>query len=414
MRQLGKGQSVVFCVPPEIQVKMNKRSQQPLGSTDVLTWAIRETYAELRRYVPLWAAQGMRFESQKLIWDKSRRDNHFEFARSDVDKLLEEEAQSLETRYKPKAKGHTTFTSAEHDITNLDILQIVERCHEFETVDIGSKSLQEEQERELSPENERERQVERPAPAKSLPHSVHPDVLSFVQSGKVASSSKAFLNAFHSLSLTTAAACLDINQFPSGILVTADFAATVEPEGKQYVADLHQRPVQFILTSSQGSKMKRLVIISPYEAENLLPLINKHKAVTLHLYAPRPNLEYQALDLLNLYTQGAPYKPETLNPHLIVQLNLFAGQLYLSSFAEYKAVCKFLGLSWKATEGDMEVAADGFIKPEPGSSGFKTSPTQFFRILLSSIRRNCETIDKTHLGRILSGEVLEEKEFQKG
>lgn len=160
--------------------------------------------------------------------------------------------------------------------------------------------------------------------------------------------------------------------------------------------------------------MTQLVIISPFEANELLPEINKHKAVTLHLYAPRPNLEYRALDGLDLFTQGAPFSPANLNPDLIVQLNLFAGQLYLSSFQEYKAVCKFLGLAWKETEGDMEVAADGFIKPKPGSSGFQSSPTQFFRILLSTIRRNCETIDKTHLGKILNGEILEEKEFESG
>ena len=44
-----------------------------------------------------------------------------------------------------------------------------------------------------------------------------------------------------------------------------------------------------------------------------------------------------------------------------MQLNLFAGQLYLSSFMECVEVCTFLGLAWEKAEEGCVIAADGFI-----------------------------------------------------
>jgi hypothetical protein len=409
MRKLGKGQSVVFCVPEEIETKILEhisKDAQDIDVIDVLLWVIRGTYADLRRNMPLWAAQGMRYEKQKLLWDAARRDDKFQFAESEVEKFLEDEAQSLETRYSPQPQTQH-LQSSESTSPSCDHSVIIERCHEFGTMALGSKSLQEEQERELSPEIEQERQVEKPGPAKSRPHHLHADVLSFAKTGKLPPESDTFLNAFKALESSSAATFLDVNQFPPGILVTSDFAFAVHSSGKQYVSDLYQRSVQWILTSVSKGKMEHLIIISPFEADKLLPIIEAHKVVSLHLYAPRPTLELHSLDSLNLFTQGRAFDPTLVDKKLIVQLNLFAGQLYLSSFQEYKDVCGFLGLAWKETGDDVQVSADGFIKPIPGSDGFKISPVKFFQILLRKIRRNCESIEKTHLGRILNGEVLE-------
>ena len=67
--------------------------------------------------------------------------------------------------------------------------------------------------------------------------------------------------------------------------------------------------------------------------------------VTLHLYAPRQNREFKCLDRLDLFTEGKSFDRIHLPAILVLQLNLFAGQLYLSSFKEYTEVCEFLGLS---------------------------------------------------------------------
>ena len=88
----------------------------------------------------------------------------------------------------------------------------------------------------------------------------------------------------------------------------------------------------------------------------------------------------------------------------------------LSSFKEYVDLCKFLGLAWSKTEHGYVVAPDGFImrghsRMKDRTSTFKDSPVQFLKVLMTKIRRNCEGIDKTHLGAILDGRLLLPSDF---
>lgn len=77
MRKLGKGQSVVFCVPEEIRSKIlsiiGKPSGYDIDVSEVLRWAVSETWADMQRSIPLWAIQGERFERQNNLWSKARR-----------------------------------------------------------------------------------------------------------------------------------------------------------------------------------------------------------------------------------------------------------------------------------------------------------------------------------------------------
>ena len=93
-----------------------------------------------------------------------------------------------------------------------------------------------------------------------------------------------------------------------------------------------------------------IVIISQFEAQELLPLVKESQRVMLHIYAPRPNLEFYPLDGLDLFTDGKPLDPHSAPRYLILQPKLFSSQLYLSTFKEYIEVCNFLGLAWKAAE----------------------------------------------------------------
>jgi hypothetical protein len=215
---------------------------------------------------------------------------------------------------------------------------------------------------------------------------------------------------------------LDVSQFPNDLLVTTDFSRTIQIHGKSYISDVYQRPVQWILTSTGGggqrdNAVKHMVIISPYEAQELQSKVRQSKAVTLHLYAPRPNLGFRALDGLDLFT--VPGLGRRIIPsRFVILLNIFAGQLYLGSFPEYVEICAVLGLaSEKAKEGCV-VAADGFIiRDGTGRGGRKSestfdgSPVTFLKVLMTKIRRNCERIDKTHMGTILDGRLLCSSDF---
>ncbi|KAK5400772.1 hypothetical protein LTR06_011264 [Exophiala xenobiotica] len=423
MRKLGHGQSVVFCVPEEIRNQIVAQKQRGEGVcidvSDILSWAVAETWIDIRRSMPLWAVQGRRFEHHRRLWDDARVDGVLSVSKSHAENFLENESQSLAHRYRPQ--GVTHAPSSVEIVQNVNLQRIASRCLEFDSLDANVATLQEEQERELSPEIVRQREVQRPAPAEPAAHSIHPDLIKFVSKGKIVTGSQAFQPAFEALRLTSAAAHMDVSQFPSDVLVTVDSARTVQLSGRSALLDAYQRPVQWILTSTGhgdigADVVKHLVIVSPYEAYVLEPLVRRSKRTMLHQYAPRPNLGVRSLDGLDLYTISGMLALPRLPLRLIVQLNLFAGQLYLSSFREYVELCTTLGLAWQTIEGEAVIAADGFIirSDDPGKAsicGFRESPIPFLRAHMTKIRRNCEEIDRTHMGALLDGHILRPSDF---
>ncbi|KAL5903100.1 hypothetical protein ACKVV7_011408 [Pyricularia oryzae] len=160
----------------------------------------------------------------------------------------------------------------------------------------------------------------------------------------------------------------------------------------------------------------------PFEAQNLIDVITTHGRVVLHLYAPRLLLGFEPLDELRLYTTPALPDGWAIPPWLILQLNLFSGQLYFASFAEYTAVCDMLGLDWRGCAGKQEqkvsgVGADGFVNPlfrttdvETGCT-FQHSPVGFLKVYLSKVRRDSKGINRIYMGKMLDAVLLTEEEF---
>ncbi|CAG8236902.1 unnamed protein product [Penicillium salamii] len=72
MRKLGFGQSVIFCIPYEIkrQILLSRRPDEnsDIDVSEVLWWAILETWRDVWRSMPLWAVQGCRFANQQAKW----------------------------------------------------------------------------------------------------------------------------------------------------------------------------------------------------------------------------------------------------------------------------------------------------------------------------------------------------------
>ena len=417
MRKLGKGQAVIFCIPREIELKIRQcgklKDDDPIQPIHVLRWAISETCNDMRRSLPLWASQGQRFERQRVLWDQTRRNGGFDFGPDHARKFMEDEAQSLDSRYSPHSVSRSDLMPSDAS-ENAHVARIMERCVEFESFGFSSATLQEEQERELSPENEREQQVERPPAAKPREHNLHRDLHMLARTGELNEYSPAFMPAFMSLRFCSAAEHFDVSQFPTDILVTIDFAYTIKASNEDSGSDSYLQPVQWLIsttTSASPTTVKRLIVISPFEAQQLLPTIQSHRKITLHIYSPRVNLSFRSLSSLDLFTIGRPFGPKNVPRRLVILLDLFAGQLYLDSFADYVELCGILGLAWRPSDGDSEgaVAADGFVGPVPG--GFRQSPVKFLRSLFTKIRRNCETIGKTHMGRILDGGLLTEGDF---
>ena len=131
-----------------------------------------------------------------------------------------------------------------------------------------------------------------------------------------------------------------------------------------------------------------MVLVSQWEACKLKRVIErmaasgKEKAVapvTLHAYLPRPSLTFEYMEDLKTYSVPAVPANWEAPQDLVMQLNLFAGQLYLRSYDEYKRVCRYIGLAYVANEDqEMAVPPDGFVgRRKYSECEFKASPVAF-------------------------------------
>lgn len=414
---LKQGQTVAFFVSHEIQTKIRERTckldeEDAIELIDVLCWCITETWIDLKKGMPLWAVQGARFLSQEHLMSGANT------TREQAAKFLEPEAQSLEARYKPRANDPFAQLN-DWDMNNPHVQEIVQRCREYNAMGFSSAELDEEQERELAPEKEEERHVEHPSRMEAAQQLVHPDMLRLAKTGKVLATSAAILPAFQALSSTSAASLYDLPDLPRDLLVSKDFMHTIKiPSSSSkegFVADAFQRPVQWVISVPSDrtlGEVEHLIIISPYEANNLLAVIQETAKVTLHLFSPRTNVSYESLDRLDLWTVGRKFSPETVPRTLTVQLNLFAGSLYLRSYEEYVELCDMLGLLRANAQKGQSALPDGFITTSVGKWRLAKSPVPFFRALLMTIRREGSGLEKTHMGKILNGFRLEEADFR--
>ena len=413
MRELGRGQSVVFLVSEEMREKITMfcrmKKADDIKVADVLSWSIGETWQELRKLMPLWATQGLRHQHQQLLWDSADTGREYVLSRDTATQFLESEAQTLRDRYHPNQdQGQLALAGEIKDTSSSSRrtkpTQIQERCKAFGVSSLNTSALEEEQERELSAEVEEERPpIPRVKP--SIP-SLHKDVKAFIVTGVIPPGSQAFIPAFRSLGNSSVRHLLDGLRLPHGLLATADFARTIDPPKYGYVSDAYQRPVQWIATAptlpdKNGKNIDTAVMLSPWEANALLPIFHAGgAAATLHLFAPRTSLATRSVEDLALYTTPA-LPPGWVAPRMLVLvLLLFSGQLYLTSYADYVEMCKLLGVPHCHEEGEGEESRE-----------FGPAHISFFLGLVGRIRHHCTDISKTDIGRILEGDVLSPDTF---
>jgi len=148
------------------------------------------------------------------------------------------------------------------------------------------------------------------------------------------------------------------------------------------------RPVEWVVTSIT-SKSPIIVAVSPYEVDQLLPQIRDSTAVKLHLFAPRGNLFMRTFEDLDRFVLPGDPPAIPLQRSLAMQLNLFAGSLYLRDHAMYKDVCAALRLQIDVLPPRLAnrqyVDRNGYVKPGPArlelgftGPGFKTNALPFY------------------------------------
>ena len=409
MRKLGRDHSVMFFAPPGVDqsirtVTGKNDPNTQVTTVDILCWAINETWIDIQQRAPYWAQQGINHKTRHEAWTRFCNDELTPEQLSDA--WLQPEMQSLEDLYAP-----CTTKSAKSDL--LADPAIRQRCKDVGVLSLPDARMDEEQEREVHREREREREVELPPWAEPAKHYLHPDVVAFVKTGVIPqrNSESAFLPVFTTLEKSSAAT-READIWSPHILATADFSKTIKPELTQGTIDQYLRPVQWILSSK---KDQVLVLLSPFEAHHLMPDIRASEHVHLHLYAPRTSKRMKLCDDLSLYS--IPPLPSDWTPpwDLIDQVNIFAGQLYLRDYESYLRVCRFLGVPTKESPKDGEIRRNLFNVPgsfEEVEMMF-SSPQLPFVMALLAIRTRGRPFAHTHMGKILQGQVLTKKDFER-
>lgn len=292
--------------------------------------------------------------------------------------------------------------------TRLDILGVQK---------LQDSSLSEEQEREVSHEVHEEWQIERPPESEPVSHSMHYDLTMFVQNGTIQPNSAGIVSLFQPLKGSHIS---DLSAWSSNLLATTDFCNTItnlpHPQINEYM-----RPLNWILSSRGGN----FVVLSPYEANELLPLIRSSKSVRLHVYAPRTTESMTSFSNLQFYSvPSLPVCNWTPPPPLVqIQVNLWGGQLYMKDFSEYRVICGFLGISLDTDghESDIPVQSDGFVmptdrqllatyRPEYATCKFSNSPVNMLKELIGRRRKGMEYM-RTHLGQVLHARQLSPNDF---
>jgi hypothetical protein len=409
----------MFFAPPDVHrtIQKGKESSDPykVEVRDILRWAMLETCADIQHHVPHWAEQGVDHKGRKNAW--------LEFAssgNSSVERLksswLQPEAQTLEKMYGLPLPAYRNSSSSGSHHAAFDIPELRERCQMLGVNFITDVRMEEEQEREVDHEAEKERQIERPPKAEPATHAVHQDVRQFVQTGLISPlGSSQFLSVFSPLEKSFAAP--PQHKWSPNLLATKDFSITIR--NSYHSASDYLRPVNWIVSScAQGRRL--FVILSPYEVNELLPEIHQSREVHLHIYSPKVTQSMRSLDDLKFFCIP-PLPSSWVLPRTPVslQLNLWAGQLYLPDYQEYLQLCGFLGIYTKEIRsvGDIPIQLDGFIRPEHRENAprsgcpFTESPVPFLKGLIG-LRRKGMGFMSTHMGKILYARPLTEDDFK--
>jgi len=396
MRQLGKGHSVMFFAPGEVDRRIRdlRPSQMaPVRVPDVLRWAMHETCEDIRHHLPQWAQQGLDHNKRFAAYKEYKSPEDLENLQSS---WLQRESRTVEEMY-----GATPG-----DITSPEMCSVPsirERIARLGVTKLVDVRMAEEQEREVGHEVEQERQVERPPKAQPASHVIHKDILKFVSTGNLPWSSSHISPLLAPLDM--AEALNSATEWSPSPLATADFITTIRGSNNNGLTD-YLRPVNWILSSRPGKDCT--VVISPYEANELLPIIRQLKKVRLHVYAPRVTLSMRSFSDLTFHTiPDPPAEPWSAPMHARIQLNLFSGQLYFDSREEYVRVCELLALSM-AHPGAEYCEIDGFVPPQHRtgrSSPFAISKIDILKVLIS-LRRKGMGYNRTHLGQILNASPL--------
>ena len=404
MRQLGKGQSVAFFAPGEVDrrirglIPRGQVSVNRIRMIDVLRWAMHETCWDILHHLPHWAEQGVDHHQRFSAYKQYDSTGNLGVLRKS---WLQRESKTLEEMYEPLSRAQGTGLGP--GINGIPALR--ERLERLGVTRLTDVRMAEEQEREVNHEAELERHAEKPPRVFSAEHILCHEINYFVRTG-ILTEQRYIIPLFTPTGIHSA---LDsMAEWSRSPLMTRDFAITTPSSSVTDLTD-YLRPVNWIVSSGSGQQ-SIAIVISPYEANELLPIIRESGKVRLHTYAPRVTASMRSFSDLTFYTISETPTKWRAAAHLRTELDLFAGQLYFDNEQEYRRMCVLLALHM-VHPGANYIEVDGFVPRayRTGSVG-RRSPLDASAIAmfkkLTALRRKGMGFGGTDLGRLLDARPL--------
>ncbi|KAG9566451.1 hypothetical protein KCU71_g4050, partial [Aureobasidium melanogenum] len=432
LRNLGNGHSLCFISPTEVHRSIcdlkGCETADTLTSYDVLAWSMDQTCQSLEIARPLRAMHGLEYVRQQKILDKflpaatasrklisdDERIQRFWF------EIQEDESRSLELLYGVHEERIGAFKRLlDRKSTDPTMQHLLAEYESMNKTRLEDCTVDNEQERELAHEIERQRQVERPKAAKACKHNVSKGLAHYIETGTEGAFNQSGVTYAFTIFADTSARDIMVKQkvkatYFANLYVSHDYPRTATSTQKSPVDD-YLRPVNWVLSSSEHDK---LLVISQHEADELMLDIRKSAKVRLHTFAPRLNKAMVSFNDMDFYTIGATSGGSSCSDAVVRNLNLFAGSLYLETASIYDSLRCFLGLvSQSRRAGDFAVNSDGYVDPTireafgwPETCPFVGSPLPFLKEVCS-LRRSGKGFAQTHMGHLFEGRALRQDAF---
>lgn len=404
LRKLAQGQTLMFIAPPEVHkniVEITGKTDTELDSYDVVQWALEQSCVSIGRSQPLRILQGLNHNRCQVLMDRfiqycqdlSMMAQQINVSSGPVTALREREEQGLKDLYAPislrvnKTADIVTSSQGRSDYMVQTLLRMWKGLHQEAS---EGATMHEEHEREVAHEIEQETQVERPPKVNPHKRAVDPRLREFVRTGFLASLMRFSLAYDRVVKTRTSVELPGNTKAWARLRVTADFANTVEsPQSGCH--DNYLRPVNWVLTSNSELRADALLIISPFEANELLRDIQAPgSGVRLHVYEPRVTKSMRSVDFGAWPAPASMEQWQRLGRGLRRELNLFAGQLYFNERDDHEQLCKEV---LSTLNSSME-------------------KTQYFIKAWIAIRRKGQNFLQTHVGQIVSGRSLKGSAFE--
>ncbi|KAH7018186.1 uncharacterized protein B0I36DRAFT_394922 [Microdochium trichocladiopsis] len=362
LRQLGTTQSVTFFAPVEVDQSIRDLCKKELfatiDSSHVIKWLVHNTCSLTESLQPLYFAQGMDFcaRMQAAV-------DHPDFLSDAADRreyirtIRQTERQTLQQLYAPQTKAKTAkdkllLTGVLGDFRK----ELNQRRKRFQDTGhaVHASALEEvEQEREIEQEVEAVRQVKKPLPYTPFTFpGLHRDVENFARTGRFAAGSDVFVSALTFMARSSTGRKYKVNSKAGSakLFVTMEFTRTVRIEVVS-TNDNFIRPVQWILYSP---KPEAAVVVTPEEAECLVPILRRHGKKDSGTGEPATYLiTYAGATTRRMRTTVGSFKFYSIPslptnwsppPWLKVEVGVLAGRLYFD-WDEYAEICKLLGIA---------------------------------------------------------------------